>query len=198
MDYITVKMTGDKAKMKKLMNTMYGKLIERPPPYVMHHAKPDKDIRSSPLIKEFWTEPHKDTTYVYFNDVDWSYRYVMVASLLLAQQRKNMREVFNLCRQHKIPMYATSADSIAIPTSALHYFEPLMGNGLGQFKIEAQNDVGIFVRPGLYYVGPKKVVNGLPKGKSITEFFPEERSVEDIYRKLARGELEFHPNLGPQ
>ena len=117
----------------------------------------------------------------------------MIASLLLAQQRKNMRDTFSFCMKNSIPMYYSAVDSLAIPASALHLFEEagMIGTKLGQFKIEAQNDTAIFVRKGLYYCGMRKIVTSLGDSVSydILPRFAEAQgmTVEQLFRNMVEG-----------
>ena len=149
-------------KMKKVMNSMYGKLIEKAPDIITRNTTYTDEIRTNPLIKEY-NEKDELTTYKYYNDVDFTYNFTCTASLLLAQQRKNMREVFQYCNENQIPMYYSAADSIAIPQSHLSSMEQFMGSELGAFKIEAQNDVAVFIKPGLYFCGSNKIITSLPE-----------------------------------
>ena len=114
----------------------------------------------------------------------------MAASLLLAQQRKNMRDVFMYCNSNSIPMYYSAADSIAIPTEHLEQMKQFMGTQLGAFKIEAQNDVAVFVKPGLYFCGPNKIVTSLPfmSGQDITEWCKQNGlTVAQMYKNIVAG-----------
>ena len=150
-------MRASNAEVKQLLNCMYGKLIEKPEP-TMHVRGSTDTVRTSPLMKEFEDTLDHDGTvlkrvYQYYNDLDYTYNYTMIASLLLAQQRKNMRDVERLCKEHDVPIYYKAADCIAIPERCLPVLQHLIGTGLGQFKIEARGSEATFVRPGLYCVG---------------------------------------------
>ena len=72
-------------KMKALINSLYGKLIQRERETVRTPSQYTA-IRSSPLIKEF-DETNEQIIYRYYNDSDFTYNFTIVASLLLAQQR---------------------------------------------------------------------------------------------------------------
>ena len=115
----------------------------------------------------------------------------MVASLLLAQQRANMREVFTYCNKNNIPMYYSAADSIAIPTDKLTLMKQFMGNKLGQFKIEAQGDEAVFVKAGLYICGDK-IVTSLPHktAEDIKAYCNELNiNVIDMYKNIVKGQI---------
>ena len=153
-------------KIKKVLNTLYGKLIQKPNLIIPHPSVGGDTIdnmRTSPLIRNIIQDHDRIISYHYYNDIDYKYNYTMIASLLLAQQRKNMRDVFTFCQQHQIQMYYSAVDSLAIPEKDFHYFEEagMIGKELGQFKIEARNDVAVFVRKGLYYCGMKKITTSL-------------------------------------
>ena len=178
-------------KIKKVMNSMYGKLIEHAPAIVTRNTTYTDDIRTSPLIKEY-TEKEGLTTYKYYNDTDFTYNFTMVASLLLAQQRANMREIFSYCNANNIPMYYSAADSIAIPTDKLPQMAAFMGSQLGAFKVEAQSEVGVFIKPGLYYCGPQKIVTSLPgmSGEDIEKYAEAQGlTVEQMYVNIAGGQV---------
>ena len=169
---------------------MYGKFIQKAPEIILHPPSPNAEsIRTSPLIKSFTTKNDK-LVYEYYNDIDFQYNYTMVASLLLAQQRKNMYDVFMFCKEKNIPMYYSAADSIAIPKKDYHHFVEAgyVGSELGQFKIEAEGEVGIFVKRGLYYCGMSKIVSGLDA--DIIHNFAEEHglTVEQLFRNMVTGE----------
>ena len=186
-------------KMKKVMNSMYGKLIEKAPDIITRNTTYTDEIRTSPLIKEYneilretrsSSEKDELTTYKYYNDVDFTYNFTCIASLLLAQQRKNMREVFQYCNENQIPMYYSAADSIAIPQSHLSSMEQFMGSALGAFKIEAQNDVAVFIKPGLYYCGSNKIITSLPEmnAEDIEAYVKSQGlTVEELYKNIVKG-----------
>ena len=144
-------MRSSNPNVKGILNCMYGKLIEKPPKTEKVGGSLDT-VRTSPLIKQF-SDTDTARVYEYYCPLDYTYNYTMIASLLLAQQRKNMREVESLCKQEGIPIYYKAADSIAVPESALPKLQHLIGPELGQFKVEALAKEAIFVKPGLYFVG---------------------------------------------
>ena len=185
-------------KIKKVLNSLYGKLIEKPDTVITRGVVKPKElseITTSPLIKNVVLDEHdRIIKYRYYNDTDYKYNYTMIASLLLAQQRKNMRDVFMFCQKNNIPMYYSAVDSLAIPASALHLFEEagMIGSKLGQFKIEAQNETAIWVRKGLYYCGMGKIVTSLGDAVSyqIVPQFAAARgmTVEQMFRNMVEGE----------
>ena len=146
---------------------------------------------TNPLVRDFEELPDGRRLYHYFVDVDYTYNFTSVAVLLLAQQRKTMFETLQMCRQKQIPVFYSAADSIAIPTSALPLFP--LGTRLGEFKIEAQNDIAVFVRRGLYYCGPDKVITSLtykpPDPEKVFLQLAEmsEEDVDDILKKWRMG-----------
>ena len=184
-------------KIKKVLNSLYGKLIEKPNTVISRGvAKPKElsEITTSPLIKNVIIDEHdRIVKYYYYNDIDYKYNYTMIASLLLAQQRKNMRDTFTFCLKNSIPMYYSAVDSLAIPASSLHLFEEagMIGSNLGQFKIEAQNDTAIFVRKGLYYCGMRKIVTSLGDSVSyqtVPQFAEAQgMTVEQMFRNMVDG-----------
>ena len=176
-------------KIKKVMNSMYGKLIEKAPEIITRNTTYTNEIRTSPLIKEF-RENDTLTTYKYYNDIDFNYNFTCVASLLLAQQRKNMYQVFRVCNEKNIPMYYSAADSIAIPWSNLSDMKQFMGSALGEFKIEASNDVAIFVKPGLYYCGSNKIITSLPNmnTQDIEEYVKSQGiTIDEMFKNIVNG-----------
>ena len=181
--------------LKELMNYLYslraeGKLIEKAPDIITRNTTYTDEIRTSPLIKEYAEKTDALTTYKYYNDVDFTYNFTCIASLLLAQQRKNMREVFQYCNENQIPMYYSAADSIAIPQSHLSSMEQFMGSELGAFKIEAQNDVAVFIKPGLYYCGSNKIITSLPEmnADDIEAYVKSQGlTVEELYKNIVKG-----------
>ena len=180
-------------KIKKIMNSMYGKMIQKSNRITIHPAKNDgRPLRTNPLIRSL-DEKGDLIIYQYYNDTDFKFNFTMIASLLLAQQRENMRQVFVFCQKNHIPMYYSAADSIAIPTKDIHYFEEagMIGNRLGQFKVEAQSDVGVFVKKGLYYCGMGKIITSL--GSEVdTVILPRYAAqhgmtVEELFRSIVKG-----------
>ena len=167
----------DNPDVKKIMNSMYGKLIEKPRETRVVGSKPDAvELRTNPLIQSFETKPDGSIVYNYFLDMDYTYNFTGVASLILSQQRKNLLDTLMFCRANDIPVYYSAADAIAIPTSHKHLFP--LGKELGQWKIEAENEVAIFVRRGLYYCGPSKIITSMA-------YTPPVEEAEKVFMELA-------------
>ena len=177
-------------KMKKLLNSMYGKLIEKAPATLVKGTTFTDNVRNNPLIKEY--EKRKDNIiYRYYNDTDFAYNFTIIASLLLGQQRENMRKLFLYCNDKSIPMYYSAADSIAIPTDCLPAMSSFIGPELGSFKIEAQSDEAVFVKRGLYYCGNQKIITSLPHvSKQNIEDYCKSLgiTVAQMYKKIANGQ----------
>ena len=177
-------------KIKRVMNSMYGKMIEHPPNVVTRNTTFVDEIRSNPLIRSY-VERDGLTTYEYFNDCDFMYNFTIVASLLLAYQRQALKSVFIMARDNSIPVYYSAADSIAIPTEHLHKFESIMGSGLGQFKIEASGPTAVFVKMGLYYCGDK-IVTSLPHktAEDIRKYAADlGLTVEQLFKNIVGGQI---------
>ena len=163
---------------KRIMNSMYGKLIEKPKETRVSGSKPGSstELRTNPLIQGFEEKPDGNLLYHYFVDMDYTYNFTGIASLILSQQRKNLLDTLTFCRSNGIPVFYSAADSIAIPTSHKHLFP--LGKELGQWKIEAESETAIFVRRGLYYCGPSKIITSMAYRPSVEE-------AEKVFMELA-------------
>ena len=134
------------------------------------------ELRTNPLIQGFEEKPDGSLLYHYFVDMDYTYNFTGIASLILSQQRKNLLDTLTFCRSNGIPVFYSAADSIAIPTSHKHLFP--LGKELGQWKIEAESETAIFVRRGLYYCGPSKIITSMAYRPSVEE-------AEKVFMELA-------------
>ena len=164
-------------KIKLVLNTMYGKLIQKP---LKTYKQAGKEGRTNPLIKSY-----SDGVYEVYNDVDYKYNFTMVASLLLSKAKQRMNEMFMYCRKNNIPMFYTSTDSLAINTSDVDKLQQFIKPGLGNFKIEARGEGAIFIKRGLYYINDQKfgtvnrphaevVEEAKNKGISLREWYMEQ------------------------
>ena len=101
-----------------------------------------------------------------------------------------MRDIFKYCTISKIPMYYSAADSIAIPSEKLPLMQQFMGHQLGQFKVEAEGTCAVFVKPGLYFCGSRKIVTSLPHvtATDITAYAKtKDLTVEQMYKNIVNG-----------
>ena len=142
---------------KLILNSMYGKMYQKPTQYI--HAKSKKsslnNVSSHPLIhsieeKEGYIDIER------FNDIDYRYNYVHIASLILSKLKLKMHDLYNYCHNERITMLYTSTDSLTVYEEDLPKLQHLIKQGLGNFKIEARGEKAIFIKEGFYYINDNK------------------------------------------
>lgn len=113
----------------------------------------------------------------------------MIASLLLSRAKQHIYTVFRELEIHTIPTFYTSTDSIAMPVEGLDVVAERLGDGLGQFKIEARGDYAIFVRAALYICGDKFTALNVSQG-DVLAFIKAEgmKDLREFYERLYKGE----------
>jgi len=153
--------------LKLIMNASYGKNLLKPRDYQVKIIRNDKwDKKNRVWLKD---EGYNQFVYNYYHlihsvqkinefswlfkidQVDTSYNFCHLGSQILSMSKRIMNEVFNIAEDHKIPIFYTDTDSIAmfkddIPKLSEEYNKKyglvLCGKQMGQFHEDLDLELG--------------------------------------------------------
>ena len=174
---------------KLVLNVIYGKDGQTMPEcYIEPQKKLPKGLSTNPLVVGI---EEKDGTH-YFKklyDVDYKYNFIHIASLLLSKLKLEMHNLCIYCHDQHIPILYMSTDSLTIYKEDLPKLQHLIKPGLGNFKIEAEGENAIFIRPGLYYINDKKYGTVNVEHNEVERYCRENGiSIRQLYERLFNGE----------
>lgn len=170
--------------LKRVINAGIGRLVKKFKPFY-YRPYSQNSTHSNPA---FLASREGDKLEKWANTMDFSYGFHQLHSLILSYAGFYLQRVlFQHCKDNDIEILYCSTDSIAIKTSQLPKMKEFIGDGCGQFKVEASSDNNgpIYIQKGLYYVNEDKWCARSAPHNLIIEYCAKNNiSVRQLFERL--------------